>query len=133
MNNMIDTIIQEINQASRRMCTNQLPAKYYRAIGTRKAEEIIRKHLNDGWIPTKKRFPTKEECENSWFWIMLKNSSEPEIAKCRWVECEDDHGNDDSFSEFFIDKEPEIYTPSKSLILAWVPVYVPEPYRPEKA
>lgn len=28
-----------------------------------KAEEIIRKHMNDGWIPVEWGLPTKEECD----------------------------------------------------------------------
>ena len=63
---VIDDIMQEINSASRRMCTNEIPSKYYRAIGTRKVEEIIRRNLNgkgtdvpakDGWIPVEERLP----------------------------------------------------------------------------
>ena len=66
MEQILENILQEINRASRRMCTNEVPAKYYRAIGTRKADEIIRKHLsgketdvlhNSGWIPVKERLP----------------------------------------------------------------------------
>lgn len=58
---VIEDIIREINNASRRMRTNEIPAKYYRAIGTRKAEEIIRKHMNDGWIPVEERLPENAE------------------------------------------------------------------------
>ena len=28
-----------------------------------RVEYIIRKHMNDGWIPVEERLPTKEECE----------------------------------------------------------------------
>ena len=28
-----------------------------------RAKDIIRKHMNDGWIPVEERLPTKEECE----------------------------------------------------------------------
>ena len=69
MEQILENILQEINRASRRMCTNEVPAKYYRAIGTRKAEEIIRKHLsgketdvfpNAGWIPVEERLPERQ-------------------------------------------------------------------------
>ena len=54
----LEKILEEIKAASRKMVTIKLPLKYYRAIGTRKAEEIIRKHLkNDGWIPVEERLP----------------------------------------------------------------------------
>ena len=67
---VIDDIMQEINSASRRMRTNEIPSKYYRAIGTRKVEEIIRRRLsgkdtdisaNTGWIPVEERLPEDGE------------------------------------------------------------------------
>ena len=54
----LEKILKEIKAASRKMVTIKLPLRYYRAIGTRKAEEIIRKHLkNDGWIPVERELP----------------------------------------------------------------------------
>lgn len=94
--------------------------------------EIIRKHMNDGWIPVEVRMPTREECENNYFWIMLKYNASPVIAKCAWIESEDKKGNDDSFSEFFIDQYPQIYTPSKDIVIAWKMADVPELYCPER-
>lgn len=38
-------ILEEIKAASRKMVTAKVPHKYYRAIGTIKVEEIIRRHL----------------------------------------------------------------------------------------
>lgn len=80
------------------------------------------------WIPAEERWPTKEECENDYFWIMLQYNTRPIIAKCEWIESEDDNGNDDSFSEFFIDRYPQIYTPSKDIIISWKIADIPEPY-----
>lgn len=97
------------------------------------AMEIIRKHMNDGWIPCIERMPTKKECENNYFWIMLKYNASPVIAKCAWIESEDKNGNDDSFPEFFIDQYPQMYTPSKNIIMAWKISDVPEPYHPERS
>ena len=97
------------------------------------AMEIIRKHMNDGWIPCIERMPTKKECENNYFWIMLKYNASPVIAKCDWIESENNKGNDDSFSEFFIDQYPQIYTPSKDIVIAWKIAGVPEPYRLERS
>ena len=95
--------------------------------------DIIRKHMNDGWIPCIERMPTKKECENNYFWIMLKYNASPVIAKCAWIESEDKNGNDDSFPEFFIDQYPQMYTPSKNIIMAWKISDVPEPYHPERS
>src|SRR5699024_2327530 len=69
--------------ASRKMVTTDMPHKYYKAVGTRKIEEIIRKHMNDskcgncsrrkwyqigykdrkndGWIPVEERLPEDRE------------------------------------------------------------------------
>lgn len=58
----LEKILKEIKAASRKMVTIKLPLRYYRAIGTRKAEEIIRKHLkNDGWIPVEERLPVVQK------------------------------------------------------------------------
>lgn len=88
---------------------------------------------NDGWIPCIERMPTKKECENNYFWIMLKYNASPVIAKCAWIESENKKGNDDSFPEFFIDQYPQMYTPSKDIIMAWKISDVPEPYHPERS
>lgn len=95
-------------------------------------KDIICKHMDDGWIPCSERMPIEEECENEYFWVMLKYNTLPVIAKCSWIEAENENGNDDSFSEFFIDQYPQIYTPSKDIIIAWKIADVPEPYQPER-
>ncbi len=38
-----DNVITEIKEKSRVMCTKNLPHKYYKAIGTRVCEEVIRR------------------------------------------------------------------------------------------
>ena len=103
-----------------------------RTYGMIRARDVIRKHMNDGWISCNERMPTKEECENDYFWIMLKYNTSPVIAKCSWIESEDEKGNDDSFSEFYIDQYPQMYTPSKNIVIAWRIAEVPESYRPER-
>lgn len=84
----------------------------------------------EGWIPISERTPTKEECENKWFWITYGSTGNysTEIAKCRWIEADDENGNDDSFSEFYIDQEPLGYAPSQNLIQAWKIADIPDPY-----
>lgn len=89
--------------------------------------------MNDRWIAVNERMPTKEECENNYFWITLKYYTSPVISKCAWIESEDEHGNDDSFSEFFIDQYPQMYTPSKNITIAWKIADVPETYHPERS
>ena len=99
-----------------------------------RAKEIIRKHMNDGWIPVEERLPTQEECKANLFWITYGNfSSSSRVARCQWVFSYDENGNDDSYSEFYIDQSPCIYTPSQNLVKAWKIIDIPEPYHPERS
>ena len=96
--------------------------------------EFICKHMNDGWIPVEERLPTQEECKDNLFWITYGSfSSSSRVAQCQWVFSYDENGNDDSYSEFYIDQSPCIYTPSQNLVKAWKIIDIPEPYRPERS
>ena len=96
-------------------------------------KDIIRKHMNDGWIPVEDRMPTQEECKDNLFWITYGSfSSSSRVAQCQWVFSYDENGNDDSYSEFYIDQSPCIYTPSQNLVKAWKIIDIPAPYRPER-
>ena len=101
-----------------------------------RCRDAICNHLNDGWIPTKERMPTKEECEmdNIRFLISIGIDCwySTEIAKCSWVEVDNVDGTDGSYSEFWIDQFPHIYYPSQRLIAAWKILELPEPYIPRK-
>jgi len=89
--------------------------------------------MNDGWILVEDRMPTQEECKDNLFWITYGSfSSSSRVAQCQWVFSYDENGNDDSYSEFYIDKSPCIYTPSQNLIKAWKIIDIPAPYRPER-
>lgn len=97
-------------------------------------KDIIRKNMNDGWIPTKERMPTKEECERDNIRFLISVGTDcwysTEIAKCSWVEADNADGTDGSYSEFWIDQFPHIYRPSHRLIAAWKILELPEPYIP---
>lgn len=96
-------------------------------------EDIIRKYMNDGWISVDERMPTQEECKDNLFWITYGYfSSSSRVAQCQWVLSYDENGNDDSYSEFYIDQAPSIYVPSQNLVTAWKIIDIPEPYRPER-
>ena len=101
----------------------------------KQCKQIVKKYEKNysGWISLEERMPTKEECENDYFWLMFKYNTSPVVARCCWVESEDENGNDDSFSEFFIDQYPQMYIPSKSNIIAWRIVGVPKPYYTERS
>ena len=98
--------------------------------------EIIRKHMNDGWIPTKERMPTKEECERDNIRFLISVGVDccysTEVARCTWVEANNIDGTDGSYSEFWINQFPHIYRPSHRLIAAWKILELPEPYIPRK-
>lgn len=61
--NVLEKILEEIGNASIKVSTVGLPHKYFKAIGTKKIEEIIRSHMDDvpdnnaGWIPVSERLP----------------------------------------------------------------------------
>lgn len=96
-------------------------------------EDIIRKYMNDGWISVDERMPTQEECKDNLFWITYGYfSSSSRVAQCQWVLSYDENGNDDSYSEFYIDQAPSIYVPSQNLVTAWKIIDIPAPYRPER-
>ena len=95
-------------------------------------KDIIRKHMNDGWIPTKERMPTKEECERDNIRFLISVGVDccysTEVARCTWVEANNIDGTDGSYSEFWINQFPHIYRPSHRLIAAWKILELPEPY-----
>lgn len=79
-------------------------------------EEIIRKHMNGGWIPVNKRLPTKEECEkdNNEF-IVQTNTGER-------FSCEYDPLANGVDNPLWCCNVP---------VVAWQPL--PEPYRLERS
>lgn len=69
-----------------------------------RAEEIIRKHMNDGWIPVEERLPNEEEfiksyCRNKYaaeFIVMIKGATKPTTLYYRngtWADEENNHYN----------------------------------------
>ena len=98
-------------------------------------EDIIRKYMNDGWISVDERMPTQEECKDNLFWITYGNdlNYSAQIAKCEWVFADDESGNDDSYSEFYINQAPSIYVPSQNLVTAWKIINIPKPYQAERS
>lgn len=128
----LEKILQEIDKAK-----NEYPYACFPwyLTGLSEAEKIIRKHLKDCWIPVEERMPTQEECKDNLFWITYDGSfgSSCKVAKCQWVFSYDENENDDSYSEFYIDQSPCIYTPSQNLVKAWKIIDIPEPYRPERS
>lgn len=86
------------------------------------AKDIIRKHMNDGWIPVEERLP-----ENEIPTPKLVTALVPD-RKARW----------DNSETFSLIVDTDVYDPDymgkweyyKKNVIAWKPL--PEPYQPER-
>lgn len=106
---MLEKILEEIEQRISHYRDNATAEYVDVCAGLREAAGIIRKHMNDGWIPVEKRLPkddnsvlmcSKTACIDVGWWTGK-----------RWVT---------GFSHADVAKG----------IIAWRPL--PDPYRPEK-
>ena len=79
-------------------------------------EDIIRKHMNDGWIPVGKRLPTKEECEKDNNEFLVQTDTGKRFS------CEYDPLANGYDNPLWCCNVP---------VVAWQPL--PEPYRPERS
>ena len=98
--------------------------------GLRMAEDIIRKHMNDGWIPVDERLP--EVFGKYWATIRYDDGriSEPIVVDFRGVRQKYvvDTSNGREYETWGIDSAFH-----GSRVIAWRPYYIPEPYRPERS
>ena len=81
--------------------------------GLLEAQEIIRKHMNDGWIPSKKHLPKAPEMEDEYpeFNVMIEGAKIPTTLQY-------------SYYEEWIDDYGKVYN-----VIAWQPL--PESYIPK--
>ena len=84
--------------------------------GLLEAREIIRKHMNDGWIPVGDRLPTKEECEKDDNEFLVQTDTGERFS------CEYDPLANGYDNPLWCCNIP---------VVAWQPI--PEPYRPERS
>lgn len=80
--------------------------------GLLEADEIIRKHMSDGWIPVEERLPE----ESGYYLVQLSKKLPNEDYSDRVV--------------VLYGREDKDFMTYSSLIVAWQPI--PEPYRPER-
>ena len=80
------------------------------------AKDIIRKHMNDGWIPVDERLPTKEECEKDNNEFLVQTDTGKRFS------CEYDPLANGYDNPLWCCNIP---------VVAWQPI--PEPYRPERS
>lgn len=84
--------------------------------GMKIAKDIIRKHMNDGWIPVEERLPEEDQ----------------EV----WVSAKTDCVQRGTYTKHFGAEHKEGFICSDGFMWmntanAWQPYVVPEPYRPE--
>ena len=124
----LEKILEEIENESER---------YRKAVGTEHlvsglemAEEIIRKHMNDGWIPVNDRLP--EVFGKYWATIRYDDgrTSEPVVVDFRGVRQKYvvDTPNGREYETWGIDSAFH-----GGRVIAWRPYYIPEPYHPERS
>lgn len=92
--------------------------------------DIIRKHMNDGWIPVNERLP--EVFGKYWATIRYSDGriSEPVVVDFRGVKQKYvvDTPNGREYETWGIDSAFH-----GSRVIAWKPYYIPESYRPERS
>ena len=97
---------------------------------TETAKTIIRKHMDDGWIPAEDRLP--EVFGKYWATIRYDDgrTSEPVVVDFRGVRQKYvvDTSNGREYETWGIDSAFH-----GSRVIAWRPYYIPEPYRPERS
>ena len=88
--------------------------------GLSEARDIIRKHMNDGWITVKERLPE----DDKYILLSFENFSLPLVGR---------YDEDTEGGAFYLgDCDEEDTCISMDLLVnAWMPL--PEPYRPETA
>ena len=114
---VLEKILEEIKQeklkhwdSSERLETDKLIGWCFD-----KCTDIIRKHMNDGWISVEERMPTKQECEkdNNEFLVQTDTG---ERFSCEYDPLSNGYDN-------------PLWRCNVSVV-AWQPL--PEPYRPER-
>lgn len=99
-------------------------------ISSKWVKDIIRKHMNDGWIPVEERLP--EVFGKYWGTIRYDDGkiSEPIVVDFRGVRQKYvvDTPNGREYETWGIDSAFH-----GSRVIAWRPYYIPEPYRSERS
>ena len=113
-------ILEEMEQYRRRAVEN---GDFNVAAAHEKDMNIIRKHMNDGWIPVEERLPEDEIPTPKLVTALVPD------RKARW----------DNSETFSVIVDTDVYDPEytrkwecyKENVIAWRPL--PDPYRPERS
>lgn len=135
--NVLEKILEEIGNASIKVSTVGLPHKYFKAIGTKKIEEIIHSHMDEvqncGDCSRRKWYQKGYEDgkkDNGWIPYTLQNI--PKKEGVYLVTCDDEEypvkrmrfKKEDEYGLWYDD-----YGIYDGVIFAWQPL--PEPYKEE--
>ena len=122
----IEKILEEIRGLEKIL----IPDTMQLMVDMDKVEDIIRKHMNDGWIPVDERLP--EVFGKYWATIRYDDGriSEPIVVDFRGVRQKYvvDTPNGREYETWGIDSAFH-----GSRVIAWRPYYIPEPYHPERS
>lgn len=101
--NVLEKILEEIKEEAVKMSTQKSPHQYYKAVGTRKIEEIIRSHMDEipkcgecsrrKWIPVEERLPEEPEFIQDSYIVQQKSVINPFSAYWdgkEWTDLDDD-------------------------------------------
>ena len=129
----LEKILEEIDREKKNVALSTKHTTEYALAQIRMAErieEIIRKHMNDGWIPVEHGLP--EVFGKYWATIRYSDGriSEPVVVDFRGVKQKYvvDTPNGREYETWGIDSAFH-----GSRVIAWRPYYIPEPYRPERS
>ncbi len=121
----LEKILKEIDEAIDRYGNNPHIDEKVTDLcyGMKIAKDIIRKYMNDGWIPVEERLPEDEIPVPKLVTALVPD------RKARW----------DNSETFSVIVDTDIYDPDytgkweyyKKNVIAWRPL--PEPYRPERS
>ena len=124
----LEKILEEIDQEKKNAALSIRHTTGYKAGQIRMAErieEIIRKHMNDGWIPVEERLP-EDDIEVLITYADVDNENETgiDITTYGYATL---GGNKLGYKEW---RNPFLYFKGNYKVVAWRPL--PEPYRPER-
>ena len=116
----LEKILEEINQEKKNAALSIRHTTGYKAGQIRIAErieEIIRKHMNDGWIPVEEKVPDS----GIYIFLSFTNFTLPMIGR---------YEKDSDGGAFYIGDEEETCVSQDLYVNAWRPL--PEPYKPKQ-
>ena len=116
---VLEKILEEIDEAIARYGENPYIDEKVTDLcyGLNLAKDIVRKHMNDGWIPVEEKVPDS----GIYIFLSFTNFTLPMIGR---------YEKDSDGGAFYIGDEEETCVSQDLYVNAWRPL--PEPYKPER-